>query len=290
MNSIVSFFLIFIMVGCNQSSFNSFDGNSKKPPTNKETTGNSESNSSKDAGEKFDKNSDTDQGDTEKELCNKRSSTLGLDMIVLLDISTSMAPYIFTIRENLRAFSDAIGTKNIDVRIGIITFVDSIVEEQAITSDLEQVQFFLDNVTTLSLNNDGTPNMDMTEASQLALQSGLDMLADQSNSRLPTILSITDAVGHDGSGLPFSRNCDVESISNSITEENIFLYYSVSPNQQYESCSNFSTAASQYSEIASIANTDRDRAISLAWPFSEKSMLEDLPERLKKDFDDTCSD
>lgn len=121
------------------------------------------------------------------------------DIVIVLDVSSSMRGVIGTVRTHLQAFVDSLVRRNWDARFALITFDERIERTIGFTSGTDMAQK-LAGVTFI----EDPSNNDIQEAGQLGIHNALTLLAGDATlrrERAPAdkiILYISDALAYAG--------------------------------------------------------------------------------------------
>jgi Mg-chelatase subunit ChlD len=122
---------------------------------------------------------------------------IGVDVVFLMDITSSMGPYIKGLKQNCNDFADQVRKRGLDCRLGLIGFGDVEYNEPILvfepTDDLNEFQ---SNVSKLVLTNGGDPPESSVEAIEKALE-----MEFRPHTRV-CFIHITDANCHHAERIP----------------------------------------------------------------------------------------
>ncbi len=122
---------------------------------------------------------------------------IGVDIVFLMDVTSSMQPYIDGLKDKCIAFANEIRRDGIDCRLGLIGFGDVEINEPITVFDLNaDPKEFQDAVARLQLTNGG----DADESSVEAIEKALDM-EFRPHTRI-CFVHITDAGCHHRERIP----------------------------------------------------------------------------------------
>jgi hypothetical protein len=97
---------------------------------------------------------------------------LGVEVVFLMDVTSSMGPFIEGLKRNCREFADRIRERGVDCQLGLIGFGDVDIGEPISTFDpTADVAAFQEEVSRLDLTNGG----DEPESSAEAIEKALEM-------------------------------------------------------------------------------------------------------------------
>jgi len=146
---------------------------------------------------------------------NVLSKKQPLDLYFALDMTASMGDEMNAVKEGITRLADELSNAGIDMKVGIVGFVDSFGETTArtfkLSSDVAAFKKFIGNITPKS-------NEDFPEASLHAAQQAISLLQDTATSRpdaLKALVVIADVIGHNGALLPGgspSRDCSTNKL------------------------------------------------------------------------------
>lgn len=207
-----------------------------------------------------------------------------LDVTFVLDVTSSMGKQLDASKKGFKAFLDQLKADGFDARFSLFTFEDTVNLQSSLT-DFDSFQ------TKLSKVSLGT-GQDVAEASLLALQNALgDGATNKRMDAVPVIILVTDAVGHNGGGSTFSRDCSLDKSIMSFGSDYgkaAKFFYSVPSTRSIGSGSCYSDATNvMYDSLfTSISGQSKDpgeyRGQSLGWPFQEETLSTQLPKLLKE--------
>jgi Mg-chelatase subunit ChlD len=122
---------------------------------------------------------------------------IGVDVVFLMDITSSMGGYIAGLKKNCYDFADHVRKRGLDCRLGLIGFGDVEYNEPILIFDpTSDVKKFQSNVAKLDLTNGG----DSPESSVEALDKALEM--DFRPHTRVVFIHITDASCHNAERIP----------------------------------------------------------------------------------------
>jgi hypothetical protein len=146
---------------------------------------------------------------------NVLSKKQPLDLYFALDMTASMGDEMNAVKEGISRLADELSNAGIDMKVGVIGFVDSFSESSArtfkLSSDIAAFKKFIEKITPKS-------NEDFPEASLYAGQQAISLLQESGTSRpdaLKALVMIADVIGHNGSllggGSP-ARDCNTNKL------------------------------------------------------------------------------
>ena len=233
---------------------------------------------------------------------------LPIRLILVLDITTSMAPNLNVVSQNVMTFASSLeavkfpgANGKVPVTIGMVTFTDRIFNKVDLTDPFA----FAGSVRGLSVQDDN--NIDFPEGGMLAVKMAAEMLKreeEQNGAGIPIIVVVTDALAHDGAGSPNFRSCDLRALSGlgTIPQLKRLALYDSSPSatlgedqfgdqsaipQEIAQCAPYSGVAGggpalQWSEFRSRELKNRAGSGSaLGFPFNAQALLSTLPRDLE---------
>ena len=168
---------------------------------------------------------------------NVQTKKQPLDLYFVLDMTLSMGDEMAAVKDGISRLADELNGAGIDLKVGVVGFVDSFAETSArtfkLSSDVGAFKKFIERISPQS-------NEDFPEASLYAAQHAISLMQDVATSRpdaLKAAVLIADVIGHNGAllGGARTRDCDVAKLVTSINDyskklasaENFKFFYSV---------------------------------------------------------------
>jgi Mg-chelatase subunit ChlD len=122
---------------------------------------------------------------------------IGVEVVFLMDITSSMGPYIEALKRDCIDFAEQVRREKLDCRLGLIGFGDVNYNEPIVVFDpTADVKEFQANVSRLELTNGGDPDESSVEAIEKALE-----MEFRPHTRI-CFIHITDASCHNRNRIP----------------------------------------------------------------------------------------
>ncbi len=210
-------------------------------------------------------------------------------VVFALDVTASMGPNIAGLKAGIVRFAQKLFENGFKVKVGLVTFGDSIQSRFNLTDDLALFKSTVDSLVAAGGNG-------VNEASLTAANAALDMLSSQASpTDVKSVVVITDNPGHSTNDT--SPNCDVSPLVSKLNalssqqQKLTKIFYSVSSDTtvtsfgRVKTCGGYQSAVFQFNDIINKALTvvpaTLERGGPLTYPFNGDVVIDDFVNKLK---------